>query len=57
MHVCQLVWIKSTHHKKWYPLPLILGLFDQLSHAKVYTKITYVEHTTWYAFKKVINGR
>ncbi len=40
MHVCQLPWTKSLHHKKnQYLLHLISGLLDQFSHAKMYTKI------------------
>ncbi len=40
------LWMCVNYHglnwftiKNWYPQPLILGLLDQLSHAKVYTKI------------------
>jgi len=29
--------------KNWYPVLQILGLLDQLSHAKVYTKIDLCE--------------
>jgi hypothetical protein len=39
-NVCRLLWTKFTHHQKFIPFaPLILGLLDQLSDAKVYTKI------------------
>jgi hypothetical protein len=40
------LWMCVNYHglnrltiKNWYPLPLISRLLDQLSHAKVYTKI------------------
>jgi hypothetical protein len=38
MNVCWLSWIKLTHHQK-IPFAPDLRLLDQLSHAKVYTKI------------------
>ncbi len=43
--------------KNRYPLPLISGLSNQLNHAKCTPRLTYVEHTTWWAFEKVMYGR
>jgi hypothetical protein len=40
-NVCQLSWIESTHHKKIVSFTLNLKIVDQISRAKMYTKIDF----------------
>ncbi len=43
--------------KNRYPLPWSQDCWNNLIMPKCILRLTYVEHTTWCAFEKVMNGR